>query len=91
MFPAHADCYQYEAKIAHLQQQEKVIVQKANRTNRRGDLMALAEKYRYINHKLGFTIQSQQDCYIMNGNSHKTDSHWAQYNPNGYPGIQGGW
>lgn len=92
MIPATpVNCNQYTPGIIDMQKQENALIHEANRTNKHGTLMMIITKYRHINKLLGFQIQDQQDCYILNGESRKTDKQWAHYHPNGWPGRHGGW
>ena len=92
LLPAQViDCQQYTPGIVYMQKQEKVLIREANHTSKNGNLMVIITKYRHINRQLGFQIQDQQDCYILNKENTKTDKQWAHYHPNGYPGRKGGW
>ena len=85
------NCAQYTPGIIAMQRQEKILVREANHTNKHGDLMVITSKYRHINKQLGFQIQDQQGCYLLNKLNTKTDKQWAHYHPNGYPGRKGRW
>ncbi len=82
------NCQQYNAPIAIMQKQEKVLVHEANDTTKRGTLMVITTRYRHINSNLRGEIQDQRDCYLINKWDAKTDRAWKKFHFMGYGGVK---